>query len=89
MFDRHIRLGHGPQSTHPWLTKDQASAPHINFDAVIVHDEIQDVAESPVDTIIIRYLDTMVRMDPNFTPPAAEGAGMINMAHKYGFVIKS
>lgn len=89
VFDRHIRLGHGPQSTHPWLTKDQSSAPHINFDGDIVHDEIQDVAESPVDTIIIRYLDTMVRMDPNFTPPAAEGAGMINMAHKYGFVTKS
>ncbi len=89
VFDRHIRLGHGPASDHPWLSQDMSSAPHINFQPELSHDELDQTGKSPIDHIIIDYLDTMVRMDPNFTPPAAEGAGMTNMAHKYGFVIKS
>jgi hypothetical protein len=89
VFNRHIRLGHGTDSNHPWLEKDTSSAPHVGFYPEVAFDEIKDVSESPVDTIIIKYLDTIVRMDPNFTPPSPEGAGMINMAHKYGFVIKS
>jgi len=87
-YNRHIRLGHGSQSTHPWLDKESTSSPHVRFDAVIPEDEISGPMPA-IDKIIVNYLDTIVRMDPNFTPPAPEGPGMTNMAHKYGFIIKS
>jgi hypothetical protein len=87
-YNRHIRLGHGSQSTHPWLDKESTSSPHIRFVAAIPDDEISGPMPA-IDKIIVNYLDTIVRMDPNFTPPAQEGSGMTNMAHKYGFIIKS
>jgi len=87
-YNRHIRLGHGPQSTHPWLDKESTSSPHNRFTAAIPDDEISGPMPA-IDKIIVNYLDTIVRMDPNFTPPAPEGPGMTNMAHKYGFIIKS
>ena len=96
VFNRHIRLGHGSDSQHPWLSQTESSAPHVNisaspndtFLAEADRDEISEIPMSPIDNIIVSYLDTMVRMDSNLDPPAAEGAGVINMAHKYGFVVK-
>jgi hypothetical protein len=87
-YNRHIRLGHGPHSTHPWLDKESTSSPHVRFSAAIPVDEISGPMPA-IDKIIVNYLDTIVRMDPNFTPTASEGPGMTNMAHKYGFIIKS
>ena len=86
VYDRHIRLGHGGSSNHPWLDPDKSSAPHIDFDRFASTDGISDVPMSSVDEIIVKYLDAIVRMDSSFEPPAAEGTGISNMAHKYGFV---
>jgi hypothetical protein len=86
-YDRHLHLGHGNTASHPWLTQGNRSAPHIRPPGNNPADSIQ-VPASPIDNIIVEYLDSIIRMDPSFSPPAAEGTGIANMAHKYGFKVK-
>ena len=98
-YSRHIHLSHYgfPQPnltvvppTHPWLPPDRRSAPHMapakghGIDPQL--NELT-VPPSPIDLVIVEYLDSIIRMDPSFAPPAAEGSGLANMAHKYGFVV--
>jgi hypothetical protein len=84
-YSRHIHLSH-VNGTHPWLTETKRSAPHIRIGEP-PEDQLL-VPVSLVDEIIVEYLDSIIRMDPNFSPPPAEGSGIANMSHKYGFKVK-
>lgn len=84
-YTRHLSLGHDLGTNHKWLTRDTMSLPHGRLDEV--HALV--VPPSLIDNIIVSYLDAIVRMDSGFSPPAAEGAGIADMAHKYGFKITS
>lgn len=85
-YSRHLMLGHNASSSHKWLSRDRMSLPH-GRDLDTLH--FLTVSPSMIDDIIVSYLDSIIRMDSGFSPPVAEGAGIADMAHKYGFKVTS
>lgn len=85
-YSRHLLLGHAVVASHKWLSRDNMSLPHGRK---LDTEHSLTVPPSMIDDIIVSYLDSIIRMDSGFSPPVAEGAGIADMAHKYGFKVTS